>query len=218
MRHFFIGAFWVLLFTGVAYGGYVGYNQWWNGNTGSETKGQIGQFFNGVIDSLESKARERTQIVQEVKEETEETAKQYVRQKVANALLPVGEKIRSFANSLVNNAQTVVSPREFLTIGSITGSESKTFPAEVGSVFSIPPPPATIITKTGTPLIISINRASIYSVDWGDGEREEGESFPGEIRFLSYAWSSKGDYSVSIQVQEEGVGRYTYSFPVRVYE
>ncbi|MCP6719875.1 MAG: hypothetical protein KJI72_00930 [Patescibacteria group bacterium] len=218
MRRLFIGVFWVLLFVGISYGGYFGYARWWSGDTGSETRGGAGQFLGSIVDSLENKARERAQAVREAKEETEETAKQYVKQKVAETIFPVGKKIQSFAGSLVNNTPTVVSPQGILTINSITGGESETLPAEASSLFLVPPPPATIITKVGTPLIVSINRVSIYSVDWGDGEREEGESFPDEVRFLSHTWLSKGDYPVSVEVQEEGASEYTYSFPVRVYE
>lgn len=221
---FFKVLFWMCICAAVAYGGYFAYERWWNSDLA------------GTVEGISVRAIQdgSSELVGKVGDAAKESASNYVKGAAAGIFYSLGEKLNSFAASIVGEAD---DSGETHTVASSSDAGTETMP-QGGSVVSsdtsggaisleytardeylIPPPFATIVAKTRVPFSFSINRAGVsYSINWGDGTVSKGVVPSGNSFIVSHEWEKQGDYMAQVDIREDGAQKYFYSFPVRIYE
>lgn len=206
MRQFLVRFFWTAVVAAVLYGGYVLYVRWWE-KGGANGTANIVKTVQTQAPKVAGEAETKAEnYATKVISEASGSAGSFIKQQVGSALSGAAQTVLQGALSLFNPSAPVASP---LTTGTIS--------VPVGSGFNVPPPQATIITKINTPLTVSINRGTSYTVDWGDGKFESGEITSDSVRVLNHSWAAPGDYSVKVTVKESDTTN-AYSFPIRVFE
>ncbi|MEK7512848.1 MAG: hypothetical protein AAB601_01475, partial [Patescibacteria group bacterium] len=147
---------WLVVIAGLAYAAYVAYVRWWDEGLTDRVREAVGGFLGKtteqvaerVTETVEERARE---YASSVIGEAEGAVTRYVRKKAAEALASFGAKIGETAETLGGSSTSVRFPAGVLPIATGTG-------------FLVPPPPATIVTKTNTPLVFSVTRGVSYVV------------------------------------------------------
>lgn len=218
--------FWIFIISAISYGAYYAYINWWNGD---------GKYLEGKVEGISTQVIEDAskEFVGSVTDSAGKVASSYIKNIAAGALSSIGDKLHSFSSSIVGEApqsgksdvkKDDTRPSSGGSIGVSGQSPSLgqgTFPLKdvSGGTFFIPPPFAAIVLKKDFPLSFSINRAGVYySVDWGDGERSEGLVPSNNFQIIEHVWKKNGDYTMKMDIRDEGQQLYFYSFPVRIYE
>lgn len=207
MKQFLVRFLWTAVAAGVLYGGFVAYVHWWGSGSG-----ELAKTASSVVKTVETKTPQ-------VAESVKNSAGEYAGKVVTEAAQSAGDFLKQkVADALSLAAQTALDSARSL-LGSPVAPEaaSGTSPAPQGSAFFVPPPPATIIAKVGTPLSFSINSGTHYTIDWGDGKFEDGGIASSSVEFLNHSWTAAGDYTVKITVTAPDT-THAYTFPVRVFE
>ncbi len=209
MKTFLKIIFWIIVVLIVAYCGYFIYTKWMSGEKFPEKK---------IEQSIENAKDLSNYVASKTKESITEKAGNYARGVVSEALSSVAQKVNNFAIKISGEPEQSIN--SFASDSS--SNTSTTFPDTIsvsGSEYEIPPPFAALITEVGQPLAFSIqNRGYAYSINWGDGIISDGIVSDTGIAISSHIWQSKGDYSVKVDVKENGAQKYFYTLPVRVYE
>lgn len=224
---FFKVLFWMCVCAAVAYGGYFAYERWWNSDLA------------GTVEGISVKAIQdgSSELVGKVGDAAKESASNYIKGAAAGIFYSLGEKLNSFAASIVGEAN---EPRETHVVASSSDAGTETVSEESsndsaassntsGGAISLeytarneyltPPPFATIVAKTRVPFSFSINRAGVsYLINWGDGTVSKGVVPSGNSFIVSHEWEKQGDYMAQVDIREDGAQKYFYSFPVRIYE
>ncbi|MBI5732914.1 hypothetical protein HY967_03075 [Candidatus Jorgensenbacteria bacterium] len=210
MRRLFGNVLWILVLGGLAYGGYVAYERWWQ-------TGVVERIFKDTGDKVKQTAEEE---LAKYGEEAKQAATGYVKQKIAEGISTVGEEIQSAAGSIIGESGVLPTTTEkrYLDIGDIGGGEG-VIARPTSSRFSVPPPPVAVTTKVGVPLIFSLNSGVGYTIQWGDGTSEKITVGSNQSKLASHTWKRVGDYTAKITASGVGtVKPTTTSFSVRVYE
>jgi hypothetical protein len=201
MKSFLKFILWVAVLGGVVYGGFYAYDNWWKADGGKAIREEAGQKLGDYAKSVAST--------------TKETAASFLKDKLGDFIANVGEEIVSAglnlsgATSAVPFYSPVPNSPTVLPVGSV--------PAPTSSAFDAPPPPATIVVKTGESISFSINSGQTYKIDWGDNVKDQGATEAGKTTIVNHTWKAEGDYTVNVSVGTS-VSTNVFSFPVRVYE
>lgn len=197
---------WLAVIGGVAYGGYAAYGKWGKTDVQREAvdlgKGIVGYVRTAASSTLGTVKGAAKTYATQVVGETEQTLLSAAKEKVGNLLAPLGEKLSSFAGTLSGTPAGEVG-------------KAVSVPQATGTAFSVPPPPAAIVARPNAPFSISVSGISRYTVDWGDGIKEAGDVPEDRATLLSHAWATAGDYTVHMEVKENGA-IHSYTFPIRV--
>lgn len=207
---------WVVITIAVIYFGYLAYINWWNAGSSLDAKKQAAEQYvvqkkDEVIKTVGDKTNEYTGVVVQ---EAKKGVLDYVKGKISDGLTSVGDGLINSAESLLGASSTeLLRP---VTVNSVSGNDAGKLPIPTGAGFLTPASPATITTKIGAQIIFSINRGATYSVDWGDGVKDQGSVETESVKLVSHAWQKEGDFSIKILVRGSGVSQ-DYTFPIRVY-
>ena len=198
----------------MVYGGYRAYIEWWDTGAVRYLKASVQDVVGDSGRDARNKVLDETgEYAQAVVGEAGGTVRDYAASTAAQALAYVGEKITSVASSIGGSAP--ISPIQVFSGGGTADSIS--VPASENVSFSVPPPFATVATRVGSPLVLSINRPSSYSIDWGDGSSASGTVRENEVRLVRHAWSRQGDFHIRVTLEGSG-GVNSSFFPVRAYD
>jgi hypothetical protein len=208
MSRFLKFVLWLAIAAAFVYGGYYTYENWWNedaAKTVSEQASVLG----------ETAAKRVGEYAQSVASTTKAAAGSFLKNKVGEWVSVVGEQLLSMGANLsgVTSSPSAAFPAPAILPVLPAGNVS----APTGSLFSVPPPPATIVVSVNERLSFSVNSGNVYKIDWGDGEKDQGATTAGNITIIHHGWTSPGDYSVNVSIGNS-VSSNVYSFPVRVYE
>jgi hypothetical protein len=203
MRTLLKYVFWLAVSAAVVYGGYYAYENWLNEDVST---GNIADQASSLGKTAIQKAGDYAKTVASG---TKAAAGSILRNQIGGFIGSVGEQIYSAGMSLAGNTSSLPPvSQNVLPEGNVA--------APTGSIFSIPPPPATIIIAMNSDFSLSINSGQVYKVDWGDDEKDQGAIAEGKITILHHIWKSAGDYAITVNVGNS-VSSNNYSFPVRVY-
>ena len=217
---------WLLILSVIGYFGYQTYTKWWNtdllksktedvGGTVASTTEKAKSFVEEQTAEIKEKAGEYTD---QVVEGAKDGILDFIKEKIGEGIASLGENVSNLGNNL-SGARTQTNPISTIVQNYYQGgnqSETNQIPAPTSSLYFQPPSVTSIIAQENSPLVFSINSNVSYSVDWGDGEKEEGSEADGNVRLLSHIWKNKGDYDVRITISNGSVAK-DYSFPIRVY-
>ena len=79
------------------------------------------------------------------------------------------------------------------------------------------------LIKTNTPLSFIIKNPFInqtdqkeinYQIDWGDGQKENGNLKEGQSKTISHTWSEEGDYFVRFEIIAADLNTFNYQIKV----
>lgn len=199
---------WLVVVAALCYAAYVAYIRWWDNGFAERAKEAVSTFVTQTLEKAKTtvgmKVQEKaTEVADTVVSEATGAATRYVKTKASEALSTIGAKIAETAGSLIGTSTSDHFPAGTVPVATSTG-------------FLLPPPPATLVTAVGTPLVFSITRGVSYSVSWGDGTNEQGVVPTDVMQLVSHAWAVPGDHTVTITLTS-GSTPQTFSFPVRVY-
>jgi hypothetical protein len=200
--------FWFVIVAALCYAAYAAYVRWWDDGFTERAKEAVTTFVNDAIEKarttvgvqVEKKANE---VVDTVVSEATGAATRYVKEKASDALSAVGAKIVETVGTFIGTSTTDRFPAGTVPVATTTG-------------FQLPPPPATLVTNVGEPLVFSVTHSVSYEIAWGDGTTERGTVPRDVMQLVSHAWEVPGDYAVTLLITDGGTPQ-TYSFPVRVY-
>ncbi len=215
MRIFRKALLWIIVLVAVGYGAWYAYSKWW----GIDNAKRVGGFMDTTAKNIGNAAVTKAgEIGTEVASNTVKSARSFVGSTIGNLLSGLGSSIE---NAGIGLGGTPSSPAGSTTNGNQTYAQpalpSGSAPAPTSSAFSVPPPPATVMTKVGVPLSFSINSGTTYRVEWGDGKVAEGTTAAHEVTVISHMWSAQGDYTVHMTIGDNG-SKTISSFPVRAYQ
>lgn len=197
---------WIVAIAALLYGGYIAYEYWWeSGRPPGEVRGASTRILSAAEGVWEKVKEAAHTFTTRVVGEAEQTFTEAAKEKAGDLIAPLGEQITSFAGTLSGGD------------GSSSAGGTANIPAATGSTFSVLPPAAAIVVKPNMPITFSVNRVSSYTVDWGDGMTEKGTVPKDRITLLTHAWTAAGDYSVNVNLEEDG-SSHAYLFPIRVIE
>ncbi len=178
----------LIVISAISYGGYMAYNNWY----GSATKEKTSQALELLSGDVKGTVSEKVQTYAEA-------AKESVLQSVGKyAATLVGETLSSIGNIIM---QTGVS-----VSGNRSGDDSL---LDVSSDIALS-------VTVGTPLSFLLPPDIAYTIQWGDGAEEDGNTPPKEALVQSHAWDKEGVHQVLITSIQSGVREeYHYIVDVR---
>lgn len=199
MRTFVTRILWLAVAGALFYGGFVAYERWWDGDF-SLLKDRVLSFVSDRTEGVKERAVEAgSEVLEDVKEEATERAKSAISSVIGNAIESIGNAVASYGESVA---------------GSISATSA---PIAAGGSYRTPPPPVALTAKVGEELSFAVNEGTRYTAMWGEGSSDEGVKDTTTSVFLRHAWTTPGDYTVTLVTEESGVS-HTETFPVRIYE
>ncbi len=211
MKFIFKALLWIVILAAIGYGAWYAYNAWWG-------TGNAGIFVDTTAKNIGNAAQNKiSELGTNVASNTVKNASTFLGITIGNLLSGLGGSLQSAGENLgaspapVNENQNA-NQGNFLPI-----VPSGPAPTPTSSMFYVPPPPATIMTKINAPLSFSINSGKTYSVDWGDGKVAQGTTATNEVTVINHTWAKEGDYTVRMTIGDNG-SQSSSSFPVRVYQ
>jgi hypothetical protein len=197
----------------LVYAGYYAYTNWWGD---SQTDKTIGRVRGVAVEAVEG----AKDTFSEVKKTTGKKISDFIKEKTGEVVSSIGDSISNFGNSISGGSSETSQYTNMnnSSFGSVLpqGEYATTTAMATGSNFILPPPFTTIITKTNSPLVFSINREVSYSIDWADGVVEKGSVPTDRSTLISHEWKKQGNYAVIFTITDSKESR-THIFPVRVY-
>ncbi|MFH0806771.1 MAG: hypothetical protein V1885_03550 [Candidatus Brennerbacteria bacterium] len=199
MRTLVTRMLWLAVACALLYGGFVAYERWWDGDL-SFMKDRVLSFVSDKTDEVKGRAEEvGGEVLETVKEEATEQAKSAVSSLIRGAIGSIGEAIQKYGETVAGNPS------------------AESAPAATGDTFSVPPPPVALTAKANAALSFVVNEGESYSAAWGDGAFDEGTKEVNVGVILRHAWSTPGDYTMTLITKANGNTR-TQTFPIRIYE
>lgn len=199
MRTFVTRVLWIAVAGVLFYGGFVAYERWWDGDF-SLLKDRVLSFVSDRTEVVKERAMEAgSGALEEVKEEATERAKSAIASVIGGAIESIGETIANYGESVAGALSTT------------------SVPAATGGSYQKPPPPVALTAEVGEELSFAVNEGTRYTATWGEGSPDEGDKDADVSILLRHAWTTPGDYTVTLVTEENGVRR-SETFPVRIYE
>lgn len=176
-HNIFGGFLWIIVVVAVGYGGFVAYERWWG----------TPEFKAKVVEIQDSVGHVLGSATEWVKKTVEQSAKQTA----GDVIVSAGDSLGSLGEKLKT---------EGLDGSGVTGAVStkKTVnPAASGGMFA---PVIGLSAVVGAPISFFLISDPSYSVDWGDGKKEE-RTVSGKNGFsVSHRWTAPGRYEVVVTV------------------
>jgi hypothetical protein len=190
--------FYLALTAAVAYGGYLVYMKWVQGQPISSLWQKAQEYASTTAGTVSSVTKTVGVVQSGVASTT--NAITSVKTSIGDVLTGLGNAIQN-AGMLLAGTTTAVEPS-----AAPATSATPAAPAAASSQ------PATITTAVGVPLYFSMTSGTLYSVSWGDGTTSSGNLNQGVAIVVRHSWTAVGNYTVQVTIDAS-----SYTFPIRVY-
>lgn len=201
MKKFFKFVLGVVVLAGALYVCYLGYTEWYLAGGVSKATNTVRQNASTTL------ANAKNSIVA--------GAENLIAKNAADIIKYVGNQLSSVGNSLAPGSSTLLSsstPPSFYDNQVIPVSSS------TPGLFSVPPPPVSLLTHVNSSISISLVANGAYEIKWGDGTLEDGTaSGTSSVTVVSHSWKKPGDYTVTVTTGISASSS-SYSLPIRVLE
>ncbi len=199
--------FYLALTAAVAYGGYLVYMKWVQGQPISSLWQKAQEYASTTAGTVNSVTKTVGAVQSGVASTT--NAITSVKTSIGDVLTGLGNAIQNAGTFLAGTTTPAAAPS---AVSASPVAAPSAAPAATVAPATTAAQPATVTTAVGVPLYFSLTSGALYSVSWGDGTTSSGHLNQGTATVVRHSWSAVGNYTVQVTIDGS-----SYAFPIRVY-